>query len=189
MSHSEDKYLPPVVVRAIDNISRIKWSSYPIKIFELQAAVYLLLKKRTMGYYTYFTNNNTKLDRNLTEAELSEFNIMNEKFNSWWEIEIKEISWIQEAFLCIWDEDEIKAYHWRDELKQILNLFTSFWVMVNGWISWDWEESWDIGECIIKDNKATLANFASVQKIVALLRNAGFDEAAKLVEYQYYDKF
>lgn len=141
-----------------------------------------------MGYYTYFTNKDTKLDRNLTEPEMAEFNLMNENFNSWWEIIIKEISWIQESFLCIYDEDEMKWYNWKDELKQILDLFTSFWVMANGWISWDWEESWDVGECIIKDNDATLSNFASVQNIVALLVDGGFDDAAKLVEYHYCDK-
>ena len=183
-----DKYLPPVVVRAIDNISRIKWSSYPIKIPELQAAVYLLLKKRTMGYYTHFTNHDTKLDRNLTEDEMSKFNLINENFHSWWEIETKEISWIDEAFLCIWDEDEMKAYDWKSELKLILNLFTSFWIMANGSITWDWEESWDVWTCAIVDNEATLSNFASVQNIVALLVDAGLNEAAKLVEYHYCEK-
>lgn len=141
-----------------------------------------------MGYYTYFTNNDTKLDRNLTEDEMSKFNLINENFDSWWEIKIEEISWIDEAFLCIYDEDSMKAYDWKDELKQILNLFTSFWIMANGSISWDWEESGDIWICSIKDNEASLSNFASVENIVALLVDAGLDEAAKLVEYHYCEK-
>ncbi len=51
MSHSEDKYLPPVVVRAIDNISRVKWSTHVISICELQDQVDLLLKHTTMQVY------------------------------------------------------------------------------------------------------------------------------------------
>lgn len=141
-----------------------------------------------MGYYTHFTNNDTKLDRNLTEIEKATFDTLNANFNSWWEIKVNTISWIEEAFLCIYDEDEMKAYDWKSELKLILNLFTSFWIMANGWISWDWEESGDTWICSIKDNEATLSNFASVQNIVALLVDAGLNEAAKLVEYHYCEK-
>ena len=141
-----------------------------------------------MGYYTHFKNNDTKLDRNLTEIEKATFDTLNANFNSWWEIKVNTISWIEEAFLCIYDEDEMKAYDWKSELKLILNLFTSFWIMANGWISWDWEESGDTWICSIKDNEATLSNFASVQNIVALLVDAGLNEAAKLVEYHYCEK-
>lgn len=141
-----------------------------------------------MGYYTHFTNNDTKLDRNLTEAEMAEFNLMNENFNSWWEIKIESISSIEEAFLCIYDEDEMKWYQWKDELKQILDLFTSFWIMANGWISWDWEETWDVWTCSIKDNQATLSNLADVSDIISHLKDAGFDDAAKSIEYHYCEK-
>ena len=141
-----------------------------------------------MGYYTHFTNHDTKLDRNLTETEKATFDTLNANFNSWWEIKVNTISWIEEAFLCIYDEDEMKAYDWKSELKLILNLFTSFWIMANGWISWDWEESGDTWICSIKDNEATISNFASVQNIVALLVDAGLNEAAKLVEYHYCEK-
>lgn len=35
-----------------------------------------------MGYYTYFNNHDTKLDRNLTEIEKAEFDTLNANFNS-----------------------------------------------------------------------------------------------------------
>ena len=149
-----------------------------------------------MSYYTLFTNNDTKLDRNLTEAEISEFHDLVKDFDAWWEIQLYELEewsrnnpdWTHAYFLEIYDEDEMKAYDWKSELKLILNLFSSFWVMANGSISWDWEESWDVWTCAIVDNEASLANFASVQNIVALLVDAGLDQAAKLVEYHYCEK-
>lgn len=141
-----------------------------------------------MGYYTHFTNNDTKLDRNLTEIEKATFDTLNANFNSWWEIKVNTISWIEEAFLCIYDEDEMKAYDWKSELKLILNLFTSFWIMANGWISWDWEETWDAWTCSIKDNQATLSNLADVSDIISHFKDAGFDDAAKSIEYHYCEK-
>ncbi len=141
-----------------------------------------------MGYYTHFTNHDTKLDRNLTELEKATFDTLNANFNSWWEIKVNTISWIEEAFLCIYDEYEIKAYDWKDELKQILNLFSSFWVMVNGSITWDWEESGDVWTCFIVNNEASLSNFANVLDIISHLRDAWFDEAAKSIEYHYCEK-
>jgi len=141
-----------------------------------------------MGYYTYFTNHDTKLDRSLTEDETSEFNDLVQDFDAWWEIKIEEISSIKESFLCIYDEDSMKAYDWRDELKHILNLFTSFWVMANWSISWDWEESGDIWICSIKDNEAFLSNFANILDVISHLRDAWFDEAAKSIEYHYCEK-
>ena len=141
-----------------------------------------------MGYYTYFTNHDTKLDRNLTEDEMSKFNLINENFNSWWEIKTEEISWIDEAFLCIYDEDSMKAYDWKSELKLILNLFSSFWIMANGSITWDWEESGDIWTCSIVNNEASLSNFAKVSDIISHLKDAGFDDAVKSIEYHYCEK-
>ena len=141
-----------------------------------------------MGYYIYFINNNVHLNRNLTDTETEEFNIINENFESWWEIRQKEISWINESFLCIYDEDEIKGYNWKDELKSILELFSSFWVIVNGFISWDGEESWDIGVCYIKDNKASVSRYYDPMKVADHLRNAWFEDAAKSIEYYYCDE-
>lgn len=141
-----------------------------------------------MGYYTYFANHDTKLDRDLTEDELAEFTKLCEPYSSWWEIERKEISWINEAFLCIWDEDSMKAYDWRIELKSILDLFSSFWIKVNGSISWEGEESHDVWECIIKDNQAILSNLANVSDIISHLKSIWFDEAAKSIEYYYCEK-
>jgi len=173
MSHSEDKYLPPVVVRAIDNISRIKWSSYPIKIPELQVAVYLLLKKRTMGYYTSW-NTDVSLSRKLTREEFVIFSKWIENFTSWWHIE--EL-WLVDK-LCVY-EDSFKSYDLEVELTKVISILKDMWIKLNGTMKWDWEESGDEWTIYLIDSISNSVKNWDPLTIVDFLEKNWFPEAAK----------
>lgn len=55
------------------------------------------------------------------------------------------------------NEEDSRAYHWRNEIEFLLeNFFKPNNIILNGSMSWNWEEIWDTGTCIIVNNELTI---------------------------------
>ena len=185
-------YYPPVIVRAIDNISRVKWSTHVITMCELQAAVYLLLKKRTMGYYTIW---DTELELSTPLDSMQQLNFIDfvKDMTSWWNITNEVVvptTWIHSDHqtLHVYEDDSFKSYEIYEELDKVLGFFEWIWVKVNGTMGWTWEEGWDAGKIRIVNNEAWSSKLTDPSDIVVHLCKEWFHDAAKSVENNYYDK-
>lgn len=134
-----------------------------------------------MGYDTTYSGEFTT-NRDLTDAEAKAFT--NFCLHDWWQsnwdtdfelvpcriYENDELKEVPNYILRINEEDN-RAYHWRDELQFLLeNFFKPNNIILNGSMSWDWEEMWDTGTCIIVNNELTILDDKPTMELLDALK-------------------
>lgn len=115
-----------------------------------------------MGYQTYFQGG-FSLDKPLTREQQRTL----EDFSEARHEQEEQVAEGMPSFWCQWiptsDGDSIewdggeKFYYYEEWIKYLLKKFLIPWgYKVNGSVDWDGEESGDVGQIVIKDNKITI---------------------------------